>query len=662
MLRGGTYRPQLSVVFSDRDSGTAESPIIYAAYPGEKPVISGGRLVSDWKLHHGQIVMANLPHIENQYYRFRALFLDGERQVRARHPNYDPQHPWTGGWAFIDATLPAGSSAPATLQSEPHVFSRAWAKPQQGEIFIVPGLGWISYFVPIASADLTQRSITVTRDHGQVWDRMKKGNRFRVENLLEDLDQPGEWCFERDSETVYFWPPQGNLNGAEVTVPVLDRLIELRATRGQPVRHLRFTGLTFTQTLGVFPNPIAKHPDYIDCNRPNSGGYSLYMENTEHCRIERCRFDQVGGDAIRLHGYNAHNHIRGNEIVGAGAQGICMADLEFWPYDFPPVWRGNEERFHSMSSRLPWAIGNIISDNHIHHSGLTDNFGAAIHFHGMNCQDNVIAHNLIHDMPHHAIYFSMGFGRNIIEYNDLHTLCLVMADAGGVYNNRWSILPDDDVLQYHNIIRYNRIQDVVGVHPLGASVPTPAATPSHERIHMPHFTWGIYFDNSPRRAQIYGNLTIGNVWGGVFLGGGYAEPADNLIENNILVESSVYQFDLAMNPASRGNRFVRNIIYYKNESAALLRARSTEGIQECDYNIYFPANKQSLKLIGVADESWEQWQQMGFDEHSLIADPLFVDPDNNDYRLQPDSPAHRMGFQAIPFEQIGPRREKQAAH
>ena len=149
--------------------------------------------------------------------------------------------------------------------------------------------------------------------------------------------------------------------------------------------------------------------------------------------VENCRFDQVGGDAIRLHGYSAYNRIVGNEIVEAGAQGICLADLNFWPYDFPPIWRGNAQRLRSMFSRLPCAIGNVISENHIHHSGLTDNFGAAIHFHGMNCQDNVISHNLIHHMPHHAIYFSMGFGRNTIEYNDLHTLCLVMADAGGVY-------------------------------------------------------------------------------------------------------------------------------------------------------------------------------------------------------------------------------------
>ena len=659
MLRGGTYRPSLSVVFSDRDSGSKESPIVYMAYPGEHPVLSGGRRVTGWKVHQNQIMAAVLPTEENQYYRFRAVFLNGRRQTRARHPNYDSQHPWTGGWAFIESTVPAEAKAPVTFKWEPEVFSRTWSKPELGEIFVIPGLAWTSHFIPIRDADHGQRTLTVTRRLTQGWEKLTTGNRFRVENLLEELDQPGEWCFDSESTTLYFWPPERSLRGAEVTVPVLDRLIELRSTAGQPVRHLHFHGLTFTQTLTIFPNPIPKHPDYVDCNRPNSGGYSFYMENTQHCTVENCRFDQVGGDAIRLHGHSAHNRIVRNEIIGAGAQGICLADLEFWPYDFPPIWHGNEQRFRSMSSRLPWAIANVISDNHIHHIGLTDNFGGAIHFHGMNCQDNVIAHNLIHDTPHHAIYFSMGFGRNVIEYNDIHTVCLAMADAGGVYCNRWCILKEDDVLKHNNVIRYNRIRNVHGVHPLGREAKDPAAMPSHERIQMPYYTWGIYFDNSPRRAQVYGNLTVGNVWGGIFVGGGYAEPADCLVENNILVESSVYQFDMFMGGSARGNRFVRNIVYYKNTNASLLRAKpnSTGGIKQCDYNLYWPASGQPLKLVGVPGESWDTWREMGFDAHSVVADPLFVDPENGDFRLKPDSPAHQLDFKPIPFERIGPRSE-----
>ena len=61
----------------------------------------------------------------------------------------------------------------------------------------------------------------------------------------------------------------------------------------------------------------------------------------------------------------------------------------------------------------------------------------------------------------------------------------------------------------------------------------------------------------------------------------------------------------------------------------------------------------SLKEAVAMDE-WQAWQALGFDQHSLIADPRFVDPDHDDYRLQPDSPALKLGFEPIPVEKIGP--------
>ena len=49
--------------------------------------------------------------------------------------------------------------------------------------------------------------------------------------------------------------------------------------------------------------------------------------------------------------------------------------------------------------------------------------------------------------------------------------------------------------------------------------------------------------------------------------------------------------------------------------------------------------------------------KLGFDQHSLVADPLFVDPAKGDYRLRPDSPAFKLGFKRIPVERIGPHAD-----
>src|SRR3569623_2097788 len=52
-------------------------------------------------------------------------------------------------------------------------------------------------------------------------------------------------------------------------------------------------------------------------------------------------------------------------------------------------------------------------------------------------------------------------------------------------------------------------------------------------------------------------------------------------------------------------------------------------------------------------DEWQSWQALG-DQHSVIADPKFLDADKDDYRLAPDSPAWALGFKPIPVEKMGP--------
>ena len=104
MVRGGKYYLSESIIFSSEDSGTGEYPIVYKAYPGELPVLSGGRTLTGWKPYKGKIIQCILPEIKAGRWFFRQLFYNGERQVRARYPDYDPLDPLYGGWTFIEET------------------------------------------------------------------------------------------------------------------------------------------------------------------------------------------------------------------------------------------------------------------------------------------------------------------------------------------------------------------------------------------------------------------------------------------------------------------------------------------------------------------------------------------------------------------------------
>ena len=57
-------------------------------------------------------------------------------------------------------------------------------------------------------------------------------------------------------------------------------------------------------------------------------------------------------------------------------------------------------------------------------------------------------------------------------------------------------------------------------------------------------------------------------------------------------------------------------------------------------------------------DGWAAWRKLGFDTRSVVADPLFVDRDRDDFRLRPESPALILGFEPIPLETIGPHADE----
>ncbi|MFH1024049.1 MAG: right-handed parallel beta-helix repeat-containing protein [Planctomycetota bacterium] len=65
-----------------------------------------------------------------------------------------------------------------------------------------------------------------------------------------------------------------------------------------------------------------------------------------------------------------------------------------------------------------------------------------------------------------------------------------------------------------------------------------------------------------------------------------------------------------------------------------------------------------VRLVEVESlDEWQSLQALGFDRNSLVADPLFVAPEKDDWRLRPDSPAFKIGFQPIPVDKIGPYQD-----
>src|SRR6266481_1935237 len=103
LLRGGTYYLADKLVFNAEDSGSKAAPVVYQAYGQEQPVISGGvRLEKlDWQPYRDGIVQAKVP----EDLQTEEIFVNGERQILARYPNYDPKAQYFDGFA-ADAISP----------------------------------------------------------------------------------------------------------------------------------------------------------------------------------------------------------------------------------------------------------------------------------------------------------------------------------------------------------------------------------------------------------------------------------------------------------------------------------------------------------------------------------------------------------------------------
>ena len=103
----------------------------------------------------------------------------------------------------------------------------------------------------------------------------------------------------------------------------------------------------------------------------------------------------------------------------------------------------------------------------------------------------------------------------------------------------------------------------------------------------------------------------------------------------------------------RSFTFERNIVFWERGP---LMARDGDWSQlkaDFDHNLYW--RTQDSGSIDFAGRTWEQWQALGADDDSRIADPRFQAPSRADFTLKPNSPATALGFKPLATADAGPR-------
>ncbi len=547
VIHGGTYFLPETVLLSPVDSGTEKAPVIYRAADGERVVLSGGwQLGGPWKRDEDAIWSTDLPGSDRDW-NFRQLFVNGRRELRARFPNVDatPPHLFGGGGKMDSITVAAGT------------IKACWGAARDAQVHVVPEWRFFNQLQTVSGVDAARSLILLgsQEQHARITD----GSWFHIEGVREELDQSREWFFDANARRVFYWPEVGrDPNQLEIVAPRLNRIFHFKGDveAGTHVEHVILRGLEFrhtTYTLGHIEARV--HTDA-----------AVMLENAANCRIERCRFENLGGYGIWLHLDSCENSIDGNTITDAGGGGVLLTSARFSYMDDSKLFTPGA----AAAKVAP--LRNQITRNHIHHCGRIRHYNSGVHLDSRPAETalaagNRIANNFIHDMSRNGIFAFRNQGGNIIEYNRIENIMLATEDGGGIH------FATMNQLAAPNLIANNLVADVWGWRQLPGG--------GRER----HIARGIYLDWFTASTRIENNIIFNTLSGGLQFNAG----DHNEFVNNIVVGDTT-RWDIKWRGANaRGTVDERNLVVKSKNASSPLRNPARRDFTLANDYAHYPA-------------------------------------------------------------------------
>lgn len=595
-VRGGLYWLTDPFSLQAEDSGTPESPVIYTAYPGERPIFSGGKTISGWK-KEGNLWTASLPEITSSDWRFHSIWVDGKRRGVCRTPNE--------GFFKTAGRAPATEN---TTTGDKIIQSNVAFRFKAGDVkrwenlddaLVVVLHSWETSFHHVSAIDEEKRIITFRNAARWTFEEWGPEQRYYVINTPEGLDAPGEWYANRQTGVVSYFPmPDEDLSNAEVVAPFLKQLVQFdgNPATGQYVRWITMNGLHF------YHAGFAVGPDgFGDAQGAVSVPAAIQLRGTQYCSVEGCEVAHADTYGIWVRAGSFCNTIRRNEIQDMGAGGIRIGEQQ-----------------HSNDTLE--ALHNIVDNNFIHGGGYVFRSGVGVWI-GQSPL-NSVTHNDISDLSNSAITVGWAWGKeqgysncNLIEFNRLHNI------GNGEFSNMAGVY----ILggSWNSIVRNNLIHDVAAYLYGG---------------------WGIHADEGSSNLSIENNIAYNTT------SGGFDQFYGNLnrVQNNVFAFSHDAQVGLSSAQNPQPILFERNIIITNNGTPF---GNNWESGNTWHYsNCYWDTDGWDMDFCGG---SFKDWQNRGRDAGSIFADPMFEDIKAFDFRLKPGSPALAIGIRSLDLSSAG---------
>ncbi|MEM8666169.1 MAG: right-handed parallel beta-helix repeat-containing protein [Planctomycetota bacterium] len=654
VIRGGIYQLENPLVLEPQDSGKQEMPVVWTSYPGERVIVSGGKRISDWKR-----VTEDVPGLPPN--AVGAVWYTDLEKGTTFYSLFDDL-------GLLPQAIPGKFYTDNRSQEVQTTRTMTWrdddlanlSQTSEAILHILPTYAFVYNVLRVDSINEANKTLTVKNPTGFRLHASKLPNPnfqtyYRIANVIEHLDQPGEWVIHAKQGRLYYWPIKGNQPGEDVCYPVMDELVSLRGDveNKEWVRNIVLRGLVLRNTERMLDASDTVHlMAQWDVFEGRNG--VVRMKGAQHVTIENCVIENAGGCGIKSGIYSANNTFRNNIVRNMGHGGISL--IGHGP--------GNiADNNH-----------NVVSHNIISHCGEIHACGIGLLLCGSAY--NHVHNNLIHHTANHGIAM-IGDGKFPLEPSDDATKdARVRRMAVQKPYTRWRDfkIPAEDDTWYHrqsyvhtnsNMVEYNEIHHAAhgdrmsDVNSLYSHATGRGNVYRRNYVHDMHGAgtncayrsddWMWFF-------RVYENV-IRDIRG----------PAFNIKQvnefvNNVVIDCDdvCFNFKTDWTPPGQtpldephhGTTVRRNIMVQRSRMITGKNSRIPAFYDAQDDDLLtHPLIENNLLFCpddpSIADAALAQARALGHDRYSVAADPMFVDPDNGDFRFKEGSPALRLGIKPL---------------
>lgn len=663
LIHAGIYRLEQALRFSPEDNGSEQFPVIWQAAGDGEVVITGARLLhTKWEQFEGDIFRTPLEGSD----AIDQLFMNDERQHMARYPNFGAGFVSAGKDRFTRdekaGNVPYDGSSPNAWDTDK---AKRWNDPTGAFMHGMHRGLWGSQHYRVLGK---QEDGALSYEGGWQNNRYSmphKGYRM-IENVFEELDAPCEWYHDFKEGWLYYLPSDGvDLKLAKFEAVYQNRhLMEFYGKIKQPVasleifkpgnglpkmvvvtpetlksvQNIRIEGIRFAGTSRTF---METREPLLRSDWTIYRGGAVHLRGTDNIVIENCRFEELGGNAVFVDGYNRNTVIRGNLFRKNGASDINIVG-SFTAVRDPAFSYGAAARpIETIDTCVgpkndEYPADCLIEDNLMMRCGRFEKQVAGVNL--SMASRITIRHNTISHTPRAAINICDGtWGGHVIEWNDCFETVLETHDHGAF--NGWG---RDRI--WHNANPSGPAKlDESGKALISYYVEKYPASPywdpyqtsiiRYNRMQCDH-GWDIDLDDGCTNYEIYNNLCLK---GGLKTREGYLR----ILTNNVILGG--YTCNVPY-PKPTFDVFERNIVWGKkvyNSSNPILWGGSR------DFTfVHNPGAAQTSSAVGLQKETMD-------DASSFYGNANFIAPEKGNFQVADNSPALKTGFENFPMSGFG---------